>query len=220
MNARKFCEKFTIMVEGETERQYFERLQFLINNNESSNKKISIQFLPHKNPIKALKSIPAISMPAFAYVCDIEGSNPADKSNNLINIDSEFAKFKKQTKNNKLAIKYSNLSFELWIILHKQDLSAPLNTKGEYLQFINKSFGTAFEGTKEYKSEKNFKILLSKINLQDVINAVSRSENIMKKNEDNAKRLIHLKTLAYYEDNPSLTIHELVKNMLTSCEIT
>ncbi|MCR5762360.1 MAG: RloB family protein [Treponema sp.] len=67
----------------------------------------------------------------------------------------------------KYELGYSNIDFELWIILHKKDLFGSVGSKSQYLKNINQIFGTKYEGLKEYKEEKNFKQILSQITLED-----------------------------------------------------
>lgn len=46
-----------------------------------------------------------------------------------------------------------------------------------------------------------------------------RSEKIEKDNRDNGVKIIRKNGFSYYEGNPSLFIHKLIKNILTQCRI-
>lgn len=219
MPLRKLCEKFLFSVEGETEKLYFDWLQTQINKCDRARKTISINCKISFNPVKILKSIPGISVTSFTHICDIEGPNKSDKSNGLYAIDNNFFEYKKANKDIALDIKYTNFCFELWLILHKRDLFSHFNNKNDYLKILNEIFGTSFDGLKEFKQEKNLKNCFSQLELDDVRNAIKRSNIIMTNNINNLSQKIKLKLLTYFKDNPSLTIHEIVNDMFSKCGI-
>lgn len=49
---------------------------------------------------------------------------------------------------------YSNLTFELWIILHKLDCNSSKTNCNHYLSELNKAYNENFEDLREYKEEK------------------------------------------------------------------
>ena len=118
----------------------------------------------------------------------------------------------------KFDLGYSNIDFELWIILHKKDLFGTVENKAQYLKNINQVFGTKFEALREYKEERNFKQILSKITLDDVKDAIGRAEKItgQRKSEDNL-----IKTYGYewFDKNPALSVHCIVKKILSECGV-
>lgn len=103
----------------------------------------------------------------------------------------------------KYELGYSNIDFELWIILHKKDLFGSVGSKDQYLKNINQIFGTKFEGLREYKEEKNFLQILSKITLDDIRAAIARAEKITKQRMYEGKPI---KTCGYewFDKNPAL----------------
>ena len=110
---------------------------------------------------------------------------------------------------------YSNYSFDLWIILHKSNTGIKRNHRSDYLSDINRCFNTHFESMARYKEETNFKRLLNSLTLDDVINAISNAEKIQQRNMRDYNKISHC-GYEYYRENPSLSIHEYVKEILKS----
>lgn len=69
----------------------------------------------------------------------------------------------------------------------------------------------------DYKHENNFKRILGKTSLQNVIDAVKRSKMIMKRNLENGYILQKYKGYEYYNENPSLAIWEIIERVLNDC---
>ena len=101
---------------------------------------------------------------------------------------------------------YSNLSFDLWMILHKQNCNAALAGVNNYLSHINNAFGAQFESMKKYKEEAYFKRCLEQLQLKDVVTAILRAKTIMQRNERDIYPLTRFKGYAYYLHNPSLEL--------------
>ena len=74
-----------------------------------------------------------------------------------------------------------------------------------------------FENLDQYKHEDNFKRCLSKLELEDVREAIRRSRTIMEQNQKDGKKLTQYKGFKYYTENPSLTIFEAVEEILKDC---
>lgn len=102
---------------------------------------------------------------------------------------------------------YSNLTFDLWIILHKADCNGSVSHRKNYIAHINRAYEERFESMDEYKHEDNFKRCLGKLQLSNVIAAVNRAKAIMQRNQDNAYTLHQDKGYKYYKEN----IQNLVK---------
>ena len=82
---------------------------------------------------------------------------------------------------------------------------------------MNSVFNQNFASLKEFKEEKNFKqTVLSKLNFEDVLAAIARAESIEKENRKNAQSQ-RLYKYDYFKDNPSLSIHSVIRNILKDC---
>lgn len=146
---------------------------------------------------------------------DYESSEP-EHVTKFKNILSEIKESNKLGNMLKYHPGYSNLTFELWMILHKTDCNF-LTHRDHHLRHINRAFEEEFTELDTYKQRSNFQRILGKISLDDVKAAISRAKNIMQRNEENGLRLLEHKGFKYYSDNPSLTIHESVERILKEC---
>ena len=108
---------------------------------------------------------------------------------------------------------YSNLSFDLWMILHKQNCNAELNSVDGYLSHINRAFETQFESMKKYKEEANFKYCLGKLSFPEVLTALSRAKAIMQRNERDGYPITQFKGYRYYIHNPSLDLWQPIETI-------
>ena len=114
---------------------------------------------------------------------------------------------------------YSNFAFDLWMILHKADYTGPLDHRSQYLKPINRAFQEKFKSMDEYKTEDNFKRLLRNLSLSDVWKATARAERIMERNKEQGHLLHQLHGYKYYTVNPSLSVGEVVKDILIRCNV-
>ena len=114
----------------------------------------------------------------------------------------------------------SNFSFDLWIILHKKKQTGKVSHRKQYLSGINNAYSEKFKDMSEYKKEKNFKRILSHIQLEDVITATKNGNLIRKNNELNLQENCRIYgNFKYYTENPDMTINECIEQILKECKI-
>ncbi len=209
--------KYAFTVEGETEQWYLLWLRDQINQYEGRKYNVAFDVKVQQSPRKYYKGINAKTTPEVTHICDVESNNPihVEKFQNIL---SEMAEAKSQKKI-KYALGYSNFTFELWMILHKRDCNGSLTDRRQYLNPINQAFGEKFENLDQYKHEDNFKRCLGKLTINDVIMAVGRADIITANNIETGKKILTSCRYRYFRDNPSLSIHEVVKGILTDCKI-
>ena len=215
---RKETRKYYFSVEGETEKWYLDWLQKTINAIPDSKYNVKLDSKIQKDPLARVKGMTLIDEIEITHVFDRESEDPAhvkqfQKTLNLMN------KAEKLGKDVSYKLGYSNFTFELWIILHKIDCNGVKTRRKQYLPEINKAYDEKFEDLKEYKKENNFKRILQKLSINDVIDAVKRSEAIMKRNEENGYKLQQYKRYSFYKENPSLSVWEFINKILEECEI-
>ena len=210
---RKICNQYFFSVEGETEELYLKHLQNLINSDENLEFKVKFDIKRCKWINKRAKRITAPYKVSCFHICDYE-SNSEEHKKNFQEILKQINDVKKINKNLNYTLGYSNYTFELWIILHKSKLFSYKGNRRQYLKEINNAYGEKFKSLDQYKEEKNFKRILNKIQLEDVIFAVKNGEEIRKRNENSNKIVKKSGKISYYEENPDLTIHECIKKIL------
>lgn len=216
MKQRLQRNEYFFSVEGETEVWYLKHLQGLIHNNES--RKIDpIITVKKTTPMKFLKTFSSLYQSTVTAVYDVE--EPVDGQNfQFESILKEMNDAEKAGKSVKYELGYSNIDFELWVILHKKNLFRTIVNKEEYLKEINTVFSTHFKRLSEYKVERNFKSILNQITLEDVKEAINRADIIEKqRNIDSVQ--INSCGYKWFPKNPSLSLHKSVNKILKDCGI-
>ena len=218
MAKMKNTKKYYFSVEGETEQWYLKWLQDRINETEEAKIKVSFDCPVQKNPLKRAKSMVITGKTEVWHISDYESDEPIHVKQFIETMDNMKAA-KGLGKQISYQFGYSNLTFDLWIILHKADCNGTIAHRKNYLSPLNRAFDEHFENMDEYKHEANFKRCLGKINLTNVIDAVNRAKKIMQKNKDNGYVLQQYKGYRYYKENPSLAIWEAIENILKDCQL-
>lgn len=217
MSDRLETKKFVFTVEGETEKWYLEWLRDRINECGERTYNVAIEAKVQQSPKKFYKTVNAKTTPEVFHICDVE-SNEKVHVDKFKNILSEMKEAQTQ-KRIKYRLGYSNFTFELWIVLHKKTCNGCLIHRRQYLDSINRVFGEHFENLDQYKREDEFKRCLGKLSLDNVKEAICRSNIITSNNERGGKVLEKYKGYSYYRDNPALSIHDAVSIILTECGV-
>lgn len=216
---RKDNKQYFYTVEGETEKWYLDWLEAKINAaldaDPASNIKVSIKSKVEKNPLKYAKSLPIISKVEVTHLFDYESHEPVHVKQFLETLD--LLKEANSIKQIKYLLGYSNLTFELWMALHRNNFNAYTEHRSHYLRHINSAFEEQFTELSAYKEEGTFKRILRKLTLDDVKAAVRRSKIIMQRNTENGLQVLQHRSFKYFRDNPSLTIHESIEKILKDC---
>lgn len=219
MAERKEIRKYTFTVEGETEQWYLEWLRDRINERQDAKYTVSIVAKVQQSPAKYAKSVNPLATPSVTHICDYE-SNDAVHVRKFEDILSQL-KDANSMKGRKFRydLGYSNFTFELWMILHKQTCNGEMTRRTQYLSHINRAYREHFENLDQYKHEDAFKRCLSQLTLDDVCTAITRAKQIMEKNAQEEKTLKQYKGFSYYTGNPALTIWESIERILKECAL-
>ncbi len=218
MANRKSTKKYFFSVEGETEHWYLKWLQDTINHNEHAAYKVSFDCPVQPDPKKRVKSITITGKTDLWHIYDFE-SNSTEHTDRFKDVMDKMKQAESMGKQITYRFGYSNLTFDLWIVLHKFDCYRSLAHRKYYLQYVNRAFQVSFESMDEYKEERNFKYCLSKLELNDVIMAITRAKHILKANQDNGYTLYKYKGFEYYKENPSLDIWKIIEQILSDCKL-
>lgn len=218
MGERKLCKRYYFSVEGDTEEWYLDHLQHLINNCEKSLYNVKLIHDRKKDPCKMIKALSSPNKITINHFCDIESNQEEHKKIFRATLDNMRAACS-MGKKISCVLGYSNFTFDLWIALHKDDCNAQLSDRKQYLKFLNSGFETAFNSMDEYKEEDNFKRCLKKITLDDVFAAIKRAEKIMANNQSSGFKPFEYKKFTYYTENPSLSVHEIIADILKECKL-
>lgn len=215
--AEKKTLKYYFSTEGKTEQYYLEHLQNLINSCAEAAYKVSFTMKPI-SPKSYVKRINILNKSTIFHLFDFE-SNESEFETHFKNVLAEMRAAEKLGKKVIYKNGYSNLTFELWILLHKTDLNRSFANRKNYLSHINKIFGTKYQSLNEYKEEKHFKSILQKLTLDDVISAVNRMKNIIKNNIENGYKKKSYLGYVWYSENPSSELGDIIGSILKDCGI-
>ena len=215
---RKTTNTYFFSVEGQTESWYFAHLEKLINNSSSATCFVKFKVEVEKDPVAFSKRLRSVGETKVTHVCDVEGNSFHDTQKFLGTIN-RLKQAKNLGKRIKYELGYSNLTFELWIILHKNNCSRCIRNHAQYLQSINQAYQQNFESLDKYKKEHNFKNkILNNVTLDDVINAIRRAQKIT---EDNhlTFRPKSYNGYSYFEHNPSISLWKSIERILKDASL-
>ena len=218
MAKMKQTKKYYFSVEGETEQWYLYWLRDQINASEEAAYKVAIEAKVEKSPLKYIKKLTITGKTEIYHLSDYESDERMHETEFIKTMDElKSAKESGKTVNYKFG--YSNLTFDLWMILHKSNCSGSKTHRSQYLESINRAYDETFESMKKYKDEENFKRILGKLTLKDVKEAIRRSKRIMADRETAGHRMMQYKGYRYYKENPSLMVWEAIEKILTDVEL-
>lgn len=203
-------------VEGETESWYLGWLSNVINLTASSTHKVHFDYQVQKNPLKRAKSLIVLRKTDVYHFSDYESDEP-HHVHQFTETMNNMKKAMELGKQIYYKFGYSNLTFDLWMILHKVDCNCVVSHRKHYIDFINRAYDEQFIDMDDYKREANFKRCLGKLQLFNVVDAINRAKAIMQRNRDNGYTLHRYKGYEYYKENPSLNVWEVIARILEDC---
>jgi hypothetical protein len=213
---RKENKRYYFTVEGETEQWYFEWLAQEIRKESSAFHTVSFDVKKQKDPLARAKRLSPLGKIKITHVVDMESNEPMHTEQFRKTL-VRMKEAEKLGKDVKYLLGYSNFSFELWIVLHKLDLKTSLLDRTKYLAPINRAFDEKFLELSGYKREKNFKRVLSKLDLGDVKRAIARAKAIMQDNRESGHVSEYYKGYEFCRNNPALSVWESVEQIMTDC---
>ena len=182
MSKRQETKVYNFSVEGKTEIYYLEWLEKAINGVKEKTHKVKFN-IRKDNPFSYAKNLIARFGPKeVIHIVDYEGNDDEHiKRFQKTLFNMKKAKTELKNKIAKYYLGYTNLTFELWIILHKMECFNRFNYRGQYLDKINECFGKKYESLDEYKKEKEFKKLMEDLTIKNVKDAIKRSRKYYKR---------------------------------------
>lgn len=214
MNVRKRKIQYYFSVEGETEKWYLEWLQRQINSTDNAAYGVVFNVKVEKDPVNRVKGMAILAKTDIWHFSDYESSGPE----HVKQFQSTMARMEQaqRLKQVKYHFGYSNLTFDLWMILHKKNCNAAKSHRRQYITDINRAFNEKFEDMHQFKHEDNFKRCLKQLTLENINDAISRAKGIMDALNAKAKPCRY-KGFSYFEQNPSLAIWEIIRDIMTKC---
>lgn len=195
--------------EGEQEEKYFKHLQKLINNDDRSLFDVNFNFDSPKggSPLEVCKY--ADKSITFGNRRD------AEKKHRIVAVfdydfkDDIFKNAIKYCNDKKIVAGYSNVNFDLWLILHKKYYSACVSNNSGYHSTIR----TLYKLPKfaDIKNQEIIEEMVSQITLDDVIEAIANCKKI--EEDKKLTGTLYSGLLGHYEQ-PYIKLHEFVEKVL------
>lgn len=107
---------------------------------------------------------------------------------------------------------FSNVNFDLWLVLHKEEFSRPVTSNDSYISTVRRLY--SLPSTMDIKTKAAMENILCQITLPEVKKAIERAGRI-RSSKLQADR--HLIGSTVYYDNPDFSIHEFLKIVLKDC---
>lgn len=140
----------------------------------------------------------------------------------LFDFDNDRRKFEENldmciTLNNKQKDKtvysaYSNICFDLWLVLHKEDYFKHVTNNNDYVDLVRELYG--LEKTANIKSERVIRKILDQITLNDVNDAIYRAKKIRKEKQETDIIMTQSSKGKYY-DNPDIELYRFIEDVIT-----
>lgn len=211
--------KYYLSVEGETERWYFEHLRGLINASNQAQYKLTLKCDVQKEPLAMAKGlvVPKGLTIDVWHVFDFESESEQHRQN-FQEALRQIKEANQLGKNLHYHSAYSNFAFDLWMVLHRQNV-IHCGHRRDYIRQINSAFGTNFQRMDDYKKEDNFKAILSEISLDDVAHAVERAKVMNEETDKRGARTAEHCGFVYRLDNPYTELHVPIESMLRETHV-
>lgn len=181
--------------EGQQEEMYFEYVGKKV---KEANPNISLKF----KKVAKLKTLEksSTSVPKLA----------------VFDYDLNKVEFEKNVKICKeTRILYSNLNFDLWLVLHKVRYEKNVQSNSAYVDLVRKIY--KLKDNANIKSQTNIQKILEQIEISDIKRAIQNAEDIMNRKLEEDK--MNIKRGFSYYPNPSMNINEFFKELFEDFNI-
>ncbi len=106
---------------------------------------------------------------------------------------------------------YSNVCFDLWLVLHKQDFNSSVYHNNAYVNAVRHAY--KLPPTADIKDAKTICRILKQISLSDVETAINRAKNIR---ASKIPAQAHSVNGVSYFDNPDFSLHEFIEKVINA----
>ena len=223
---KKESRQFYISVEGiNCEKMYFEHLAKLINSSDATYnlkvdpRKMTPMQYAKRNAHRPVEKRKGNKMLPYIHVQDIEDYYGEFHRKKFYGIIDEMRDAEDEFKIS-YELGYSNYTFELWMLLHVADMKHAVQDRKAYLAPINRWFHRSYTDLDEFKREAEFQDILDEfVTLDSIRQAIRRAEKIVEQNAEDGKKRENYKGFTFYQDNPDVSVHEVVQLIFEVCEV-
>lgn len=196
-------------VEGNQELLYFKHLKAILDRND-----------PSKTLVVQYEDVGGSSPLVVVQRAQRARSSGAQKISAVFDHDNkedEFCKALHLCSRKHIWPSYSNMNFDLWLLLHKAPFTKPVNSTDEYKDYVRAAY--QLDRHADIKSETIQRRILAQIDLSDVLHAIRRAEDI-RLMKDACQKTARTTACGLDEpcyENPDLLIRQHVKNLICEC---
>ncbi len=207
--SRKPVRHYYISLEGMTERFYFERLCELVNGASIHPYRVEFVVETANSPRRACTRLRRRAEsngdvnPVIRHIRDTESHSER----------KAFHAALREMRDCRMTLCYTNITFELWLILHKCRFAQSISDKRSYLKYINRFYGRSYGTLHEYKEAYNMRRMLASLTLADVTTAIENADSLMDERAKNSTP-VEFCGFTYYSDNPSTTVQDFVRAVI------
>lgn len=200
-----YRKKYLCICDGQQEEMYLQHVARLVN--DFPNKVITFNTYID-TPLRLIKTYEDYSCAAlFDY--DFDDVNFKRNIELCDKLNNKEKKSRKRKSDRFICHAYSNVNFDLWLILHKEDFNRSVCRTDAYVDDVRRIYGLGLN--EDIKNKNTLNKILSQITLSDVKDAIRRAEKIRKEKDQNDATRIG-STITY--SNPDFSIHEFLKAVL------
>lgn len=196
-------------VEGNQEILYFKRLKKIIDKQDPV-KRLDVRY-------ENAGGGSALNVAIRASKADVLSRQSRSAVFDFDNQDVAFKEALKLCKHEKILPCYSNVCFDLWLLLHKTDFCKPVYAPTNYIEEYRKVYHLGVQEV--IKEECTIEKVMNQIELQDVRDAIVRAKSIrdMKTGEPGIGYARFCGGNEACHENPDLLVHLLVEEILCAC---
>ena len=223
MKRKEFREsrQFNMSVEGSNcEKLYFEHLARLINHSGRNQYNLKISPIT-ASPLQYAKRNahkPSERLP-YIHIQDIEDYHDVEQRKKFFHVIDSMREAER-TFGISYRLGYSNYTFELWMLLHVADMNFSVSGRGAYLGTINQYFHREYLSLADFKKTAEFQQILNEfVTLDTVFDAVRRAERIVEENAAQNKARTTYGKVTFYQDNPDVSVHKVVRLIFETCKV-
>ena len=216
MRLRNQTYVYYFTVEGNSEQLYLEHVKNLIDNEAERKHNVKFHIKQTNNIRKFFKNLANENIDVYTHLWDKEADNKQEE------FEAVLENIKMYSDADNIFCGYSNLAFELWLILHKQPFNQQIANKNDYLRTINQLYNTNFKSHSELTESRHFNHVLSMISISDVKNAIQNAKYLRQnKHNSNSKTvcITSKKSIRFFESNPDTLVYEIIEKIFKDCQL-
>lgn len=197
-----------------TELLYFRRLCELINSETTENGRLELCTAVNRNPMRNRKRLQQKAE---------RNGEPSAKIWHVLDTEEpqDYPAFEQAVIDARkcgMEVCCSNMTFELWILLHKERAASSLASKQSYLRELNPAFGLRCHAMHAFKEKDNLRRLFNRLTLDDVRRAIANAESIAGERQRNDEPRLTA-DYRWYAVNPYTDVQKLVRSLLEEAGI-